>query len=134
MRMLCPIPALFEHSFIEVFTSHSHVQKWLQARRRFGFHEVRLLAQVMRLQETLSPEDSAADSERNPNVLAWKGMIGIIIDYDAQPSILELLNVFMLWEQRREDELQTTGSLSDVPPLTTLQVQQPSRSAPDPEF
>ena len=134
MRMLCPIPALFEHSFIEVFTSHSHVQKWLEARRRFGFHEFRLLAQAMWLQETLSTEDSAADSERNPNLLSWIGMISTIIDYDAQPSTLELLDVFISWEQRREDELQTPGSLSDLPPLTTLQVQQPSRSAPDPEF
>ena len=61
-------------------------------------------------------------------------MIGKIIDYDAQPSTQELLYVFELWEQKREAELQTLGSLSDLPPLTTLQVQQPSRSAPDPEF
>ena len=134
MRMLCPIPALFEHSFIEVFTSLSHVRKWLHARRRFGLHDVRLLAQAMWLQETLSTEDSAADSERIHNLLSWMGMIGKIIDYDAQPSMPELLYVLKIWEQKREDELQTLGSLSDLPPLTTLQVQQPSRSAPDPEF
>ena len=134
IRMLCPIPALFEHSFIDVFTSHSHIQKWLQARRRFGFHEVRLFAQAMWLQETLSTKDSAADSERNHNLSAWMGIIGTFIDFDAQPSTLELLYVFKSWEQKREDELQTLGSLSDLPPLTTLQVRQPSRSAPDPEF
>ncbi|MCJ1454271.1 hypothetical protein MMC28_004623 [Mycoblastus sanguinarius] len=135
LRMIEPIPHLLEENFMEIFTSKSHIEAWLDARQNFGFSIFHLVPQAVWLSKRTHEPQSRNDA-RIDNVTAFSGIISGICGWDSKMHEIPWQSIQAMWDQedRRLHCPITLASLQIPNSLPTLPIQRALIPPPDPEY